>query len=193
MRAKIIFGLTILFSLISANRSAKIIHAQDRWIRANADIVRLSPRRFPELPKGVVRKLRSMGCTIPQAKEISARHNVIKGHFKRPKQTDWAVLCSRRGVSAIIVFWGGSANSISRIARARDAGFLQTIDGNGTIGFSRSLSAVDRSYILDHYRNYHGPKPPPIDHQGIDDAFLGKASTIHYHFRRQWRELQGAD
>ena len=193
MRAKIIFSLAILFSLISTNRSAKIIHAQDRWTKANADVVRLSPILFPELPKGVVRKLQSMGCTIPQAKEISARHNVIKGHFKRPKQTDWAVLCSRRGVSAIIVFWGGSANSTSQIARARDAGFLQTIDGNGTIGFSRSLLAVDKSYIVEHYRNYRGPKPPPIDHQGIDDGFLGKASTIHYNFRRKWRELQGAD
>ena len=192
MRAKIIFSLAILFCLISTNRSAKIIHAQDRWTKANADIVRLSPRLFRELPKGVARKLRSMGCTIPQAKEISGRHNVIKGHFKRTKQTDWAVLCSRRGVSAIIVFWGGSANSISQIARARDAGFLQN-DGNGAIGFSRSLLPVDESYILEHYRNYHGPKPPPIDHQGIDDGFLGKASTIHYYFRRKWRELQGAD
>jgi len=193
MRAKIPFRVVILFSLISRSWSAGIIHAQDRWTKANADIVRLSPRLFPKLPKGVVPKLLSMRCTIPQAKEISTRHNVIKGHFKRPKQTDWAVLCSRHRVSAVVIFWGGSANSISQIARASDEGFLQTIDGDGTIGFSRRIATVNRGYILEHYRNYHGPKPPPIDHQGIDDAYLEKASTIHYHFRRKWRELRGAD
>jgi hypothetical protein len=134
-----------------------------------------------------------MRCTIPQAKEIPARHNVIKGHFRRPKQTDWAVLCSRHRVSAVVIFWGGSANSVSQIARASDEGFLQTIDGDGTIvslaGSQRSIAPTSSNtiaIITDQSR-------PPIDHQGIDDAFLEKASTIHYHFRRKWRELQGAD
>ena len=34
-----------------------------------------------------------------------------------------------------------------------------------------------------HYDAYGGPKPPPIDHQGIDDAFVEKASVVHYFHR----------
>jgi len=40
------------------------------------------------------------------------------------------------------------------------------------------ISAVDRKFILRHYRAYGGPNPPPIDHNGIDDSFLEKASVI---------------
>jgi hypothetical protein len=36
-------------------------------------------------------------------------------------------------------------------------------------------------------------KPPRIDHKGIDDAFVGKASEVHYYYRGKWLELQGAD
>jgi hypothetical protein len=70
---------------------------------------------------------------------------------------------------------------------------LQTVDGKGTIGFSRYISTVDKQYIASHYRAYGGRKPPVITHHGISDAFLGKASTVHYRHRGKWLELQGAD
>jgi hypothetical protein len=44
-----------------------------------------------------------------------------------------------------------------------------------------------------HYRAYGGPKPPNIDHQGIDDAFIEKASTTHYFHQGKWLKLTGAD
>jgi len=44
-----------------------------------------------------------------------------------------------------------------------------------------------------HYRAYGGPEPPPIEHQGIDDAFLGKASITWYFHKGKWLRLQGAD
>jgi len=53
--------------------------------------------------------------------------------------------------------------------------------------------AVGREYILSRYRAYGGPKPPTIDHQGIDDAFLEKASVVHYFHAGKWRKLTGAD
>lgn len=46
---------------------------------------------------------------------------------------------------------------------------------------------------MGHYRAYGGPEPPPIDHQGIDDAFLEKASTTWYYDGGRWLQLQGAD
>ena len=35
--------------------------------------------------------------------------------------------------------------------------------------------------------------PPPIDHQGINDAFLGKASVIEYFLKGKWLEFPGDD
>jgi hypothetical protein len=45
---------------------------------------------------------------------------------------------------------------------------------------------------MSHYRTYGDPEPPPIDHQGIDDAFLAKASVTYYH-EGKWLRLQEAD
>jgi hypothetical protein len=192
MRKDGLFAPLFLSGLI-AGASISSTEAQDRWRKADAAVVRLSPSVFHQLPRRVTQKLLALGCTVPQASELSTRHNVIKGNFERPGQTDWAVLCSRLRISSILIFWGGSAKSISQIAKAPDEAFLQTIDANEKIGFSRRIMRANKDYILEHYRNYHGPKPPPIHHQGIDDAFLEKASTIHYYFRGRWRELQGAD
>ncbi|MEO8658007.1 MAG: hypothetical protein ABI693_06030 [Bryobacteraceae bacterium] len=45
---------------------------------------------------------------------------------------------------------------------------------------------------MDRYRAYGGPKPPPIDHQGIESGG-DKASVVLYHYRGKWLTLQGAD
>ena len=192
MRKKVALRPAILLPVVIAFASTNAIEAQDPWLKADAEVVRLSPAAFPELPNRISRKLVRLGCTIPQAKELATRHNVIKGDFGRSRQTDWAVLCSRKRASSILIFWGGSVESFSEIAKIADDVFLQTIDP-GTIGFSRTIAPAGKEYILEHYRAYHGPKPPPLNHQGIDDGFLEKGSTIYYHYRGRWRELQGAD
>ncbi|MCZ6760793.1 MAG: hypothetical protein O7D29_10570, partial [Gemmatimonadetes bacterium] len=78
------------------------------------------------------------------------------------------------------------------LASRPDRGYLQSI-GNGQIGFSRQLSTDGRELMLAHYRAYGGPKPPPIDHQGIDDSFLEKASIVLYFHEGKWLQLTGAD
>lgn len=156
-------------------------------------IKRLPPTAFPQLPRAIVRSLEAHGCTVPQTYSGSSPQNVISGKFMRKGQRDWAVLCSTNGVSSIWVFWGGSAKAVSKIAEKKDLDYLQDVDGHGTPGFSRSIAAVGRGYIIEHYKAYDGPKPPPINHQGINDAHLEKGSTIRYHYRGKWLELQGAD
>lgn len=170
-----------------------VLNAQDKWQLADQMTVRLAPSEFRQLPENIVRALQARWCTIPQSFIIAKPHNVISGEFSKRGQTDWAILCSRAGVSSILVFWGGSDTSVAEISRAPDRDYLQVIDGAGRIGFSRVLNGVDRKYILDHYQNYGRPKPPPIKHQGINDAFAEKASVVHYFYRGHWIELQGAD
>lgn len=167
--------------------------AQDKWRIADEETVRLSPKAFPQLPKNIVSYLQASGCTVPQVFDDTTPHNVIRGQFAKRGQFDWAVLCSRNRVSAILVFWNGSTKSVSEMARAEDKGFLQITGSSGKIGFSRAIDVVGNDFILRHYRKYGGRKPPPIYHQGIDDIFVEKASTVHYFYRKRWLELQGAD
>ncbi|MBL8213143.1 MAG: hypothetical protein JNK87_20670 [Bryobacterales bacterium] len=67
--------------------------------------------------------------------------------------------------------------------------------GNGKMGFSRAIGVATKAFILERYNAYGGPKPPPINHQGIDDAFVEKASSVHYFYfyRGKWIGLQGSD
>jgi hypothetical protein len=162
------------------------------WKEAERQIVRLPPTAFPELPGSVVRELNRRGCTIPQAAFTKKPHNVIKGEFAKTGQTDWAVLCSIKGVSAILVFWNGSERNPDAIAAIDDFKYLQGI-ASDEIGFSRGISPVGRDFIVGHYEAYGGPVPPPINHQGIDDAFIEKASVTHYFHEGTWLRLTGAD
>lgn len=154
-------------------------------------VVRLAPREFPELPEAVRRDLEKRGCTVPQA-YLDKRVNVIRGEFGWKGQTDWALLCSRWGASRILVYWNGDPLSVHELDWAPDRFYLQDV-GGGRWAYSRVISPVGEDFILSHYRAYGGPKPPPITHQGIDVAFLEKASVVRYFHKSRWLTLTGAD
>jgi hypothetical protein len=116
-------------------------------------------------------------------------HNVVRGEFTRPRQKDWAVLYSVGGASSILVFWGGAARNPAEIAPMEDRIFLQGMTPE-QIGLSRGISTVGKDFIKRHYDAYGGPKPPPIDHKGIADAFVEKASVVWYFYK--WLKLKGA-
>jgi len=167
-------------------------HVPDRWDTAAANIRRLPPSAFGDLPEAIRRDLERRKCTVPQIWDDSVPHNVVRGHFARPGQTDWAVLCSRNGVSAILVFWHESADTVAELDSMSDGTFLQGV-GGGQIGYSRQIGVADSAFINRHYGWYGGPEPPPLDHEGIDDAFVEKASVVHYWYEGRWLRLTGAD
>lgn len=155
-------------------------------------IVYLRPSVFGQLPAAITGELVRRGCRIPQVPMLKKRHNVIHGEFAKPGQVDLAVLCSVKAVSSILVFWNASPVKPAVLAPVEDSRFLQGM-ANGRMGFSRAIDVATRTFILEHYKAYGGPKPPPIDHQGINDAFVEKASSVHYYYRGKWIGLQGAD
>ena len=163
-----------------------------RFEEAEKRIVHIRPEAFPALPGSIVRELQRRGCGIPQEAMTKTPHNVIRGEFAKRGQTDVAVLCSVNGVSTILVFWNGSVRNVAAIGPGEDRGYLQTVTATD-IGFSRAIQPVGKNFIMRHYREYGGPKPPPIDHQGIDDAFVGKASVTWYFHAGKWMCLSGAD
>jgi len=158
-----------------------------------AVITRLHPAEFPYLPRNLATDLQRRGCTIPQVPMVDGGpHNVIKGAFAKPGQTDWAVLCSVNGASSVIVFWNGSTADPAQIEARKDDYALQGWS-DGQIVYSRKIEPVGEAYIMDHYQAYGGKKPPPIDHQGINDIFVGKASVVLYFHQGKWLHLTGAD
>lgn len=181
---KTIFLILVIFTMS--------IFAQDEWDIANKNVVRLKPKEFLELPEKIIKDLEKRSCTIPQSYIANEKHNVIQGEFRKKGQKDWAVLCSKNKTSSILVYWSGLVKNVASVAATEDRVFLQGI-GEDKIGFSRVIDVADAKYIYDHYKAYGGVKPPKIEHQGINDIFAEKASTVMYFHKRKWLELQGAD
>jgi len=175
------------------------VRSGDVWDQADRAIRRLSPSAFPALPSIIKQDLARRGCTVPQPDPAAIGpmpdrdrlRNVISGHFQRRLQMDWAVVCSRNRVSTILVFWGGRANNVSELEQRPDADFLQGM-GADTIAFSRAIEVASEAHIRDHFRRDEA-KPPVIQHAGIEDNFLGKASTVWYWRTGKWVPVTGAD
>ena len=172
---------------------SKSLSLSEQFNLANEQAVRLEPSKFTELPKEIVKNLEERRCTIPQIWHDENPHNVISGEFSRKGQKDWAVLCSVNKISSILIFWNSSTTKVAEIAKSDDLSYFQGVTGDGEIGFSRGIDTVDKKYIIDHYNSYGGTKPPQIDHEGINDAYVEKASHVLYFHRGKWLELQGAD
>jgi hypothetical protein len=165
---------------------------QARAGHAVQKIRRLPVEAFPGLPPAVAGILRARNCTVPQPSGGGAPRNVIRGDFFTKGETGWAVLCSVHNSTALLVFRNGVDTNPVTVNTSEDRNYLEGLDGD-VIGYAREITAAGRDFIMRHYRAYGGPEPPPIDHQGVDDAFLEKASITWYFHNDQWLRLQGAD
>ena len=164
----------------------------DRWEDSEREIVKRPPRAFALLPTAFRDSLSRDGCEIPQPWGAPVTANAIRGHFASRRQTDYAVLCSADGRSTIRVFWGGPRRCASTFDAGLDRGYLQVVDA-GTIGYSHQILTASYRMIVRHRKWYGGPEIPADRHDGIDDAYLGKASVTMYCSHGEWVPLQGAD
>ncbi|MDQ1407114.1 MAG: hypothetical protein QOG55_2743 [Acidobacteriaceae bacterium] len=182
----------LLFLVVGIDHVKPSQEVTEKIVEADRQVRRLPPSAFPELPTKIKRELERRGCTIPQVSADKKPQNVINGEFTGKGRTDWAALCSLNRASTILIFRNASAREPLELAPEPDADNLQA--GAGTaIEYARSIKPAGRAYILKHYRAYGGPKPPTVDHQGINDAFVGKASVVRYFYAGKWLELTGAD
>lgn len=163
------------------------------WDRADVETVRLAPEKIDALPLPIRQELARLGCTIPQVGGHDRPENFITGRFISSSQVDVAVLCSRNRSSSILVFDKGSTKLIAELSERPDKDFLQVIDGDGHIGFSRALGVAGPEAIRKYHANSGGPKLPSLHHDGIDDAFAEKGSRVWYWHEGRWLELPGAD
>jgi hypothetical protein len=188
-----IWPLFVLCCTVAESPRAWAQPTQADWLRADKATVRLNPAAFTNLPQAVRTGLQARGCLIPQPSTATRPTNVITGHFTSAQRTDWAVLCSRGGRSAILVFRGGRSKQIDEIGDATDLQYLQVVRGNGEIGYSRRLG-IATANVVRHYREQnHSNEPRTINHDGIAEASEGTGSVIWYLIGRKWLQLPGAD
>ena len=150
------------------------------------------PSVFAQLPPTVVRNLTERRCVIPQSYPDSTPHNVVSGQFTTPGRVDIAVLCLRDTTSVILVYRGGVADSVSELA-PRPHLQAELSDTSSGFTFSRAVGVADSAFIWSRFEQYGGRRPPTLDHHGINDIFVGKASVVWYWHRGQWLQLQGSD
>jgi hypothetical protein len=168
-----------------------------QWEEGDRAVLRLPPNTFAQLPAKIIADLNRRGCTVPQTflgvgPNKLGPHNVIKGEFAKPRQTDWAVLCSVNLVSSILVFWNGSGTDVSEIEKREDVQYLEGT-GDNRIVYTRLITPVGAQFIKERAVGNGGPEPPPLDHQGINDAMLEKASVVQYLCNGEWLALSGDD
>jgi hypothetical protein len=188
--------LTLSFPPLASSIWISQIEKQD--IPDSGKIRKLPPSAFPELPPAIGKRLETLDCGVPQVRGEAEPQNVIHGSFARLGQTDWAVLCSRAGKSSILIFWGKPTACSAEIATRDDSNYLQG-DAEGRRAYSRQISSANDKKILEYAEAFgqdgtgKAPASPRLDHSGIEDIFVGKASEIYYCSRGKWQTLQGAD
>ena len=166
-----------------------VLQSAAAWDAADIATRRLSPDAFEELPALVRAEAKKRGCTVPQTdyhshdQESAKPHNVTRGRFRGP-EVDWALLCSRDRVSAILVCRASAPLRCEELAPLPDRDHLQRVDGDGRIGFSRGLGTIPRGSTRDEVT---------LRRDGIQDAFVGKGSVVWQFEDGHWREIPWAD
>jgi len=80
--------------------------------QSSAKIRQLPPSAFPELPTNLVEELHRRECQIPHVQKRK-RGNVIHGEFLKPGQADWAVLCSMKKYTSLLVLGMDRSSKLS--------------------------------------------------------------------------------
>lgn len=145
--------------------------------------IRLMPvSSFPQLPGVVAKELDAMGCMIPQTYEAREPENVIRGSFERKGSTDWAALCSVRGVTTLYVFFASNLAHPIALRSQADSVWLGREWGEG-YGSAWGISTRPSRLM---------PTKENADHDGIEDAFVERSRVVHYFKEGHWATLDSA-
>jgi hypothetical protein len=158
-----------------------------------SQIQRLAPGEFRWLSEGISGELTRRGCAIPQVWSAKAPGNVIVGRFTTPEQVDVAAMCSRNGQSTILIFENSSSNRVRELEPRTDEDFMQGTGGTPAVGFSRAIGTATPGRIVEALVRHKRTDHPPLTHDGIEDAFVEKASVIWYWHDGKWVQLPGSD
>ena len=116
---------------------------------SSESVRRLAPSAFPQLPVAIRQDLNRRHCLVPQPYDAHAPTNVAQGAFTAVRVSEWAILCSARDTSQIIILrilGSGEVRAVDSLERAADIGWVQGIDDKRW-GFSRLIRTLSRDRI----------------------------------------------
>jgi hypothetical protein len=120
-------------------------------------------------------------------------HHSAAVHGQKIERHPWRIRQAGSDRLGCAVLRAGFHQS-SRLPNGKEtnSGVLARIPDNPGRIFDWFIRPVGRKFIVGRYQAYGGPKPPPINHQGIESG--GEtASMILYRYRGKWLTLQGSD
>lgn len=146
------------------------------------------PTEVRGLPKNIVEYLEKTNCLIPKSVNSDQSIGGFRGSFSRKEQTDWVTLCSRNGVSSILIFWKGSIASVSEIAKKRDADFIRR-NSTGELEYFRRIGLDGVNDMIDYNKELF-EENPIIDHVGIDETTADGLKIVYYLHNDRWLILK---
>ncbi len=163
----------------------------------------LLPHKHPDLPAHIADWLDEQRYVIPQYipdedLEEYFPINAITGEFIKKGQTDWAVYCTNRKTTAIIIFKDGKVES-PEIMDTYPGSISQDRPEGAPLGccYNRisTISPVDiyTTYLV--MRSYSGvSQPPPLYHDGIFfGSLLFFGASIYFKFEGEWHSMLASD
>lgn len=145
--------------------------------------IRLLPlESFPQLPSVVTGALREKHCMVPQTYEAHAPENVIRGAFEKKDSKDWAALCSVNGTTTLYVFFASQPGVPVEIRHQQNSEWLGS-EQAGVYGSAWGIAVRHAEQI----------KKAVLDHDGIEDSFVEKSSSIHYFQSGDWKILSSGN
>jgi hypothetical protein len=157
---------------------------------------RLPPSAFAQLPDGVRRDLAARACWIPQPSHARVSQNVVRGAFTAAGRREWAVICSVRDTSQILIYRSGPAHTarvVDSLARAADRHWVEEM-ADGQWGYGRLIRTLPPRLVRRWRADLDGhPIPQPIDHDALELVFIEKAAEAFYFAGGRWYRQLTAD
>lgn len=177
-----------IYSLALFLYSVTCVAGDTQPASSDSDAPSLTAGAFPQIPVEIRKDLETRGCRIPQSVREPNPHNVISGHFVSSRQTDWAVLCSVKHTSSILVYIGGSTNHVESHHATPDRAYLAPYGGQLT--YFRAIEVVQGLRIGMYSQKEESPLLAEPYHDGIEDAYVYKVPTVLYNQNGKWLQLE---
>jgi hypothetical protein len=147
---------------------------------------------FPQLPLNVVDMLNRRGCTIPQTYEAHHPENVVHASFAQAGSSDWAVLCSVKGMVTLLVFFDGDTGQPIVLASSPESERLQTHDPSGVLGFNWGIDPATPRQVHEAQSGMKH-RPAQVDHDALADSTIERRTVYHFYANSKWSLLETAD
>lgn len=144
---------------------------------------------FPEIPTEIATELVQRGCLIPQTFEARQPENVVHASLERPGSSDWAVLCSTKGIVSLLVFFGSASVEPLKLASAPETQRLQQHMASSTLGFNWGIDPASPQTIrqaqsaMEHH-------PPLLDHDALADSVVDRSVVYHFYRKGEWTTVE---